>query len=106
MKHIFKISFLLLFLVFGCDQVNDDTPTQNLSLESVRYAKPNDPIIISIYGDFNNSDVTVVTSSESAKQVDTQFKVEGGVFLKYLPENVGSELIDLQVLQNDRILGT
>ncbi len=104
MKHITKIAIVSFLLIVGCDKVKEDDPTAPITLESLRYARENSPMIIPIWGDFDDADITILSSSELANQLETYDINDDVRFLKYLPGTT-SDLIDIQVLQNEQVIG-
>ena len=104
LKHTFCFGIMSLLLVFGCDQVKDDDPGPEIFLESLRYAKADDPIVIPVYGDFNGDEVTLTSSNAAAEHLITAG--HNGSFLKYEMSGTEVEFIDVEVMKDGRLLGS
>jgi hypothetical protein len=105
MKHLFKSSFLLLALISfnACDKVNSDSEVPILNVESIKYFKSKEPVLVAIEGIDPLENPVLETDNESLTLID--LGDEENLLLRYQPGDLNTEVIDFSILDGDEIIG-
>lgn len=98
---------LIISLVFSsCDQVNPDSETPVIDVAPVHYFQKNTQAIVGIFNDdidFSNAEVQF--SSEALELADG-VNIENGVWLRYSPGELSSEMININFYENNNLLAS
>lgn len=97
---------ILMWMFVGCDEVSDETPVFNpITTEALKFHMNNEPVIFPIYGDFDHSRINVASNNSQLDNLKIDGSKYGVTFVRYKPSSTPSDLIELEVVAGNKIVG-
>lgn len=113
--RLFVIIATITPFVMSCDDIGDDRSTVpiasftivNSSLEEDGswFSLNDSRVLLPIHGDFKNGEISVVSTSDNLKLVETETVHDNVIFVEYKADDVAGKTLDYQVsLDNQLVL--